>query len=121
MADNVVNVWFYVDPQTNAIDGVYAFFPMGMFIRQDGDWSFTTREESRIDTDLNSDDVYQLDWDTDEEEIDDSFMSEDSDPDHVAVKMYDNGELDLSELEKYADKIIDHNDLTSASDILTEQ
>lgn len=121
MENNVMNVWFYANPQTKAVDGVYAFFPMGMFIRQDGDWNFITREESRIGTDLKHDDVYQLDWDTDEKEIDEAFMSEGSDPDHIAVKMYDNGVLDIGELEKYADKIIDHGDITPSGDFTTEQ
>jgi hypothetical protein len=111
--DDIVTVWFYVNPQDDSIEGVFAFFPMGIFLRQGGDWELVTREESRIDTDLAQDDIYQLDWGTDDAEVDDSLLSEDFDGDHIAVKMYDNGELDVSELEKYAVKIIDHKDITS--------
>jgi hypothetical protein len=113
--DDIVTVWFYVNPQDDSIEGLFAFFPMGMFIRTGGTWDLVTREESRIDTDLAQDDIYQLDWSSDEDNgvVDDSLLSEDFDGDHVAVKMYDNGELDVSELEKYAVKIIDHKDIIS--------
>ena len=99
---DIVTVLFYVDPESEAIEGVFAFSTLGMVIRENGKWEVITREESRIDTDLSHDDVYKLDWTTDDPIIDESFLSEDFDPDHIAVKMYDNGELDVSELEKYA-------------------
>lgn len=111
MAEDLVTVLFYVNPESNAIDGVFAFFPMGMFLRENGDWTYVTREESRIDGELANDDVYQLNWDTDEVEVDDTMLDEDFDGDHVAVKTYDNGELDVSELEKYAKLIRDSKDI----------
>lgn len=99
---DIVTVLFYVDPESDAIEGVFAYTTLGMEIRENGKWEVITHEESRVGTDLAYDDVYKLDWSTDPVEIDESFLSEDFDPDHIAVKMYDNGELDVSELEKYA-------------------
>lgn len=109
--EDIVVVWFYVNPQDDSIEGVFSFFPLGMFMRTGGDWEYITREESPIDTELAHFDIYQLRWDTDEVVVDESFLGDDFDGDHIAVKMYDSGELNISELVKYAVLKFDHRDI----------
>lgn len=121
---DVIKIWFFVSPEDGGIDAVFMQGILGLYLRDQADWEYTTREDSAIDELFGKDDVYQLDWDAestpgDEELPYDWDSYEDTNP--TALKMYDKGELDLSELEKYADKIYDHKDFASASDILTEQ
>jgi hypothetical protein len=103
---SISDVWFYVNPENEQIDAVLCYFPLGMSIRQGKDWEITTKEDSGIYDVLTDHNVYQLDWDSDTKVIDDSFDFDNyDDVTHIALKMYDNGELNLAELKKYAELI----------------
>jgi hypothetical protein len=103
---SIVDIWFYVNPETEVIDGVYCFSLLGITKRQDKEWVPVTREESGIN-DLSGDDVYQFDW-----ESDDTVMTEDFDFDSYdentpdPVKLYDEGSLTLEELQNTSDLIM---------------
>jgi hypothetical protein len=103
---SIVDVWFYVDPQSESIDSVVCWFPMGMSVREGGDWEISSKEEAGINDKLSKHDVYQLDWDTDPLVIDDSYDFDDPENEHAAIKMYDKGELTLESLMEYSEKIM---------------
>jgi hypothetical protein len=115
---SVIDVWFYVDPQSESIDSVICWFPLGMSIRENSDWEISSKEEAETDRLQTTHDVYQLDWDTDPLTIDDNFDFGDPDNDHIAIKMYDKGELNLESLEKYSEKIMSATGDTSEYDDL---
>jgi hypothetical protein len=101
---SVIDVWFYVNPETQAIDAAYCFTPLGILDRVDSDWAPTTREDSRID-ELSGDDVYQLDWSADKSiVINDEFDFDNYDSiTPKALKLYDSGELTLDVLKENAE------------------
>ncbi|NBU22551.1 MAG: hypothetical protein EBS38_01335 [Actinobacteria bacterium] len=103
---SIIDVWFYVNPETEAIDQVICWFPLGMSVREGSDWVISSKEEAQTDEKATTHDVYQLDWDTDPLTIDDDFDFDDPDNEHIAIKMFDNGELTLEKLEEYSDKIL---------------
>jgi hypothetical protein len=104
---SIVDVWFYVSPESGSIDQVVCWFPLGMSIREEGDWEISSKEEAGTEEKSSTHEVYQLNWESDALVIDESYDSTDPENDHIAVKMYDKGELTLEELKKYAEKILD--------------
>ncbi len=113
---SIIDVWFYVNPETSAIDSCLCYFPLGVSKREDSDWTFTTNEEAGVYTELAKNDVYQLDWDTDQKTIDDAFDFENyDDANHEAIKLFDKGELTLDTLKKYAELIHSGNSVEDAS------
>jgi len=106
--EDLVEIVFYVNPQTNEVDDAFSFTPFGMFYRLDNDWEFVTPEDSGLYDELANHKGYSLDWDTDEVEMSEDFDFEDYDSvTHEALKLYDKGELTLEELRKYATLSID--------------
>lgn len=103
---SILDVWFYVNPENESIDSVLCYFPLGVSKRENSDWTFTSNEEAGVYGELSSHDVYQLDWDTDQKVIDDSFDFDSyDDANHEAIKLFDKGELDLETLKNYAELI----------------
>jgi|SRR6056297_2418797 len=106
--EDLVDIVFYVNPQTNEVDDAFSFTPFGMFYRFENDWEFVTPEDSGLYDELANHKGYSLDWDTDT-----SVAPEGSDfydyevMTHEALKLYDKGELTLDNLRKYADLSID--------------
>lgn len=113
---SIVDVWFYVDPESESIDQVVCWFPLGMSVRANSDWEISTKEEAGTEEKASTHDVYQLDWDTDTLVIDESYDSTNPDNDHIALKMYDKGELTLEELKKYSEKILSSSEDDSEYD-----
>jgi hypothetical protein len=105
MANNsVVDIWFYVNPETGEVTNAFCWFPLGVSVREDKNWKFTRREKAGIDSaPLNSYDVYEFDWAKDEVDVDDNFDESDYDLSTPQVlKDFDNGTLNLDELKKFA-------------------
>lgn len=101
MAKELISFLFFVEPESEKIDAVYAFSPYGMTVRRDSDWFGTTRAESGIN-DKTGHIVYTLDWDkvpVPDGEVD--FL------DPEALQLYDRGELTLETLKEYADLMYD--------------
>ena len=113
---SIVDVWFYVNPETESIDSVVCWSPMVMTVRKDKDWEITSKEEAGIYDELSKHDVYQLDWDTDPLIIDESYDFEDYENNHKAVKLYDEGELTLDILKDHSEKIIEAASYKPADD-----
>ena len=92
---DVVLVDMYVNPSTQVVEKMTMLSPFGMTERVNSDWQVTSRERSGID-DLSADKVYRLDWGTD-------FIPMDSDDDreHVAIDLFDRGNLTEADCEKY--------------------
>lgn len=103
---SIIDVWFYVNPESEAIDQVVCWFPLGMSVREGGEWVISSKEEAQTNEKATTHDVYQLDWDTDPLTIDDDFDFDDADNEHIAVKMFDKGELDLETLKKYSEQVL---------------
>jgi hypothetical protein len=96
MAIDIVSFLFYVDPETELVDGVYAFSPFGMTMRQDSKWVGVNRRDSGIDDKIFHR-FYTLDWDkvpVIEEEVD--FY------DPEALQLFDKGGLTEEVLKNYA-------------------
>lgn len=104
---SIVDVWFYVGPESGSIDQVVCWFPLGMSVREGSDWVISSKEEAQTEEKSSTHEVYQLDWESDPLVIDENYDSTDLENDHIALKMYDKGELTLEELKKYAEKILD--------------
>ena len=104
MAGNIVDFLFYVNAETEEIEKVYNVFPLGVLIRENGDWTGVRVDDSGI-RDMDGYKVYQLDWDKVEPMGDD-----DEDIDPLALKKFDSGELTLEELLKVADLKYDGTD-----------
>jgi hypothetical protein len=110
MAIQLVNFLFYVDPETELVDGLYGFSPFGMVVRRDSDWFGTSRKESGID-EKTGHKFYTLDWDkvpTPEDDV------EIYDPE--AVKLYDKGGLTEEVLKNYATLAYDGTDTTEVKE-----
>jgi hypothetical protein len=111
---SIADVWFYVNPSSQEIDAVYCFSPLGMTTRENYDWQFTRREDSKIDQ-LPADDIYQLNWESDETPMTEDFDFDSYDAvTHAALKLYDRGELTLDELKKYASLLVSGESSDSA-------
>lgn len=118
MAKNLVNFWFYVNPETQEVEKAYNFFPLGMLAREDGDWVYTSREDSGID-ELTDYQIYELDWDKVEQpELDAEELDQMGDEEFTpeVLKMFDSGNLDLETLKQYSGLIYDGTDTEELSD-----
>lgn len=102
MAGNIVNFWFYVNAETEEIEKVYNVFPLGVLIRENGDWTGVRIDDSGV-RDLEGYKVYQMDWGKIEKLEDDEF-------DPQVVKKFDSGELELAELLEVSTLLYDDTD-----------
>lgn len=116
----LIDVWFYVNPETESIDSVVCWFPLGVAVRQGKDWEITNKEELGIYDKLSKYDVYQLDWDTDPLVIDEDYNFDDYENEHKAIKLYDNEELTLDILKNHSEKIITGSEYSSEKDLEVE-
>jgi hypothetical protein len=92
-------IYFYVDKETEQVDGIYMFSMFGIMGRIKGeDWEIASRAEEPLNGYITSPEkytVYAFDWDTD------ILLAEDSDPDDdeewnpVVIQAWGRGE-DLS-------------------------
>jgi hypothetical protein len=94
--NGIVDFLFYVNPETNIVDGVYAFSPFGMTMRQDSKWEATTREESGINEKVGHK-FYVLDWKKVPAPKEDVEVY-----DPEALQLYDKGGLTEDVLKDYA-------------------
>jgi hypothetical protein len=106
MANNLVNFLFYVDPETNLVDGLYGFSPFGMVVRRDSDWFGISRKDSDIDQKTGHR-FYTLDWDKVPLPDDNVDIY-----DPEAVLLYDKGGLTEKVLKDYATLAYDGTDTT---------
>jgi len=90
MAGNIVDFWFYVNAETEEIEKVYNVFPLGVLIRENGDWTGVPVDDSGI-RDMDGYKVYQMDWNKIEKLADDEF-------DPQVLKSFDSGDLKLEDL-----------------------
>jgi hypothetical protein len=117
---SIVDVWFYVDPETESIDSVICWFPLGMSVRTDSDWQISDKEEAGIYDRLAKHDVYQLDWDTDPLIITEDYDFDDYENEHKAIKLYDKGELTFDILKDHSEKIISSSEYEPEDDLKVE-
>ena len=101
-----IEVYFYVDPNTRNIDGVFAYHPFGISIRSGEDWLFVRRSDTRLDDFIKSHETYVLSWDSDYTPLGDTNDDEPLE-EHVAITMYDKGELNYKNLTDYARLVYD--------------
>jgi hypothetical protein len=110
MAIQLVNFLFYVDPDTETVDGLYGFSPFGMVVRRDSDWFGINRKDSGIDQKTGHR-FYTLDWDKVPMPEDDVDIY-----DPEAVKLYDKGGLTEEVLKNYATLAYDGTDLSEETE-----
>ena len=99
---DIIRVFMYVDPTTGKADKMTCFTPFGMTERINADWQPSSREESGVD-ELSDHKIYALDWDTDFLPMD----AEDDGREHMAVELFDKGELDEAACQKYGQLYVD--------------
>lgn len=104
--DLPIEVYFYVDPDTKTIDGVFAYHPFGISIRSGQNWMFVRRADTRLDEFLKTHEAYVLVWDTDYEPLSESNDDEPLE-EHVAIQLYDKGELNFNNLTDYTKLVYD--------------
>jgi hypothetical protein len=72
-------IYFYVDKDTDQVDGIYMFSMFGIMGRPKGeDWDVASRKEEPLNSYITSPekyDIYSFDWSTD------ILLAKDSDPD----------------------------------------
>lgn len=104
MAKNLIDIWFYVNPESEAIEKIVAFWPLGMMIRENSEWAVTDREKSGID-EISGYQVYDYNWKSDSTPLADEFSDEDLTP--APVVAFDNGTLTLDEVKSSATLMYD--------------
>lgn len=107
---SLVDLWFYVNPDTQVVDKVLCSHLLGVNIRENKDWSAILPADSDSTTDPANYQIYAYDFDNadDSSNIDDSFDFNDYDAITPApLKSYDNGSLTLDDLKNYANLIYD--------------
>jgi len=102
MAKNIMDIWFVSDPATENVEQVLLVGPLGMQRREDVNWVYMPKGDSTLDS-MTGMDIYQYDWDSDTSELPDNYTEEDLTPE--SVKMFDRGELTISDLDGIADRI----------------
>jgi len=102
MAKNIIDIWFVADPATEKVDQVLARWPLGLMRRENVTWINMPKGDSTLDSKTGMD-IYQYDWSSDTSELPDNFTEEDLTPE--SVKMFDRGELTISDLDGIADRI----------------
>lgn len=108
MIEDVVSVLFCVSKNNEKVLDVFAITMGTLFsIRQNATWVPVQRNETQLNSHLLHADFFQLDWSTDEAVIDESFLEPDFDGDHIAVKLFDRGELRLGVLHQHAWEILE--------------
>lgn len=101
--EDMVQLVFYVDPQTESVDGVFSFTDFGMFDRIESEWEYVLPEDSGLYDEYANHLGYVLDWSTDTVTIDENFDFDDYETvTPTAVKLFDKDELTLETLKKYA-------------------
>lgn len=99
MANNLIDYWFVVDPETSKVEKILMLGPLGLLDRADSDWSVISRADSGIDENTTSK-IYSYNWASDTDPLPDDFTEDDLTPE--VIKMFDRGELTESDLEDVA-------------------
>lgn len=102
MAKNIMDIWFVSDPATENVEQILLVGPLGMQRREGVNWVYMPKGDSTLDS-MTDMDIYQYDWDADTSELPDDYTEEDLTPE--SVKMYDRGELTISDLDGIANRI----------------
>jgi hypothetical protein len=100
-SDFAFEIYAYVDPDTGEATSLFSSSPIGLAIRENGEW---VAPESQVQVDGLTDDrdCYQLNWDKNMENIPDD-VPDDYEEEHEAVYEFDKGLLNLSNIETYFD------------------
>lgn len=104
------DIFTYVNPETREVDEMYAFSPLGIFRREDGEWNPVTREESNLG-ELAGHIAYDVDWSIDPEPMDE--YPEDDLTEHQLVELFDNEEITEDLVKQYS---VLYSDPTSTED-----
>lgn len=110
---DVCLVDMYVNPTTNLVEKITFLSPFGLAERENSDWKPTTWNEVGID-ELSGDKVYRLDWDTDFVPMD----SDEEEREHIAIDLFDKGNLTEEDCKKYAKLRIDPTNTTGNPDMI---
>lgn len=94
-------IYAYVDPENGKVVSLFVSTPIGLTIRKDGDWELpgTQADVNKVTQGY---DCYKLNWDKNLENIP-KDVPDDYDDEHEAIYEYDNGDLNLSNIEQYFD------------------
>lgn len=101
-----LDVYFYVDPTSKNVSGVFAYHPLGISIRSNSTWQFVRRANTELDTFMATHEAYLLDWNSDYAPLSEAADDEPLD-EHVAIQKYDKGELTSDDLREYAKLVYD--------------
>jgi hypothetical protein len=93
----LIDVKFFVNPETLEVEGCFAFNFLGILERTDADWDPVYRDETRLD-EFTAFLAYSLDWEI--ENNPDATIEESLEP-HPLVVAYDDGTIDLDMIKKY--------------------
>jgi hypothetical protein len=110
----LLDVQFFVNPETLEVEGCFAFNFMGVLERTENDWDPVYRDETRLD-EFNQFLAYSINWDI--EDNPNATAEEDLEP-HVLVEAYDNGTIDLDMIKKYC--VLVHDELGENPEALNQ-
>lgn len=100
-SDFALEIYAYVDPETGEVVSLFSSTPIGLTLRENGDWEVPTSQE-QIDNLTADYDCYQLNWDKNMDNVPEN-VSDDYEEEHEAVYEFDNGTLNLDNIETYFD------------------
>lgn len=105
----LIQIYCFVDPETSLVDAVLAFGPMGISVRENGDWEPVYREDIQDDLQkwYTNHRIYDIDFDVDNEPVGES---EDDDwSEHQVVEMFDAGPVTEQDILPWVVLVSDEN------------
>lgn len=105
-----INLWFYVNPDTQAIDKVLCYHPLGVNIRAEKDWTGVIPQDAAATTDPGDYQIYDYDWEGEDAQVELNDEFDFDNYDHITptpLKQYDSGTLTVEDLKQYAKMIYD--------------
>jgi len=94
-------IYAYVDPSNGEVVSLFVSTPIGLTVRKDADWVLPGTQ-SDVNKLTQGYDCYKLNWDKNLENVP-TDVPDDYDDEHEAIYEYDNGDLNLSNIEQYFD------------------
>ena len=100
-SDFALEIFAYVEPTSGEVKSLFCVTPIGITIRENGEWEAAQSQE-QIDSLTGGFDCYQLNWDKNMDAVAED-VPDDSEDEHEAIYEFDNGDLNLSNIETYFD------------------
>jgi len=100
-SDFAMEMYVYINRQTGEAVSMFVETAVGITYRVDKEWQVPDSQDF-VNKMTGGYDCYVINWDKNLEEVPDN-VPDDYDDEHEAVYLFDNGELNLSNILKYCD------------------